>query len=267
MATWFQTRPLEAAGFRGRHASVGTGGQTFVLLPSPLGRVGPYRATAERLAAAARVHAIEMPGSGQADRLPRPWALEEYAAWCAAALDELGVTDAAVIGHSHAGGVALLLAAMYPARVGRVVAANAIGGRPQTLGRSTVGRFRDLAVEYALAARHWSALVGSFALHPRNYLRQTRVSLDADLTPSASKVEVPVLLAWGARDHTTPIDCARAYAGVLPRAELYVSPAGSHCWPITHAAEFAAAVHRFVRNTTAPPGADAERYGRKVTTS
>jgi pimeloyl-ACP methyl ester carboxylesterase len=261
----FRFRPLDTAGFRGWCASAGSGGPPAVLFASPLGRVGPYRTTVEHLAAAHRVYAVEMPGSGQADRLPLPWTLEEYAAWCAAALDVLGVESATVVGHSHSGGVALIVAALHPARVGRVVVADGIGGRPQSFWRATVGRFRDLAVECPLAARHWSALVYSFARHPRNYARQTRAALSADLTGYARKVEAPVLLAWGARDHTTPPRFAREYARHLPQSEVYASRGGSHCWPITHAAEFAAAVGGFVRRTTAATAAGSGNAHRRFT--
>jgi pimeloyl-ACP methyl ester carboxylesterase len=222
-------------------------GPPAVLLASPLVTARPYRPTALALAAHGfRVFTVELPGSGTADRLSSPWGVEEYAGWAAAALAALRVDDATVIGHSHAGGLAVALAALHPDRVGRVVLVGATGSCRQTLGRAVRGRAADtLAVEGRLVAREWAALAATAARHPRNFVRQVAVSLAADLTGYAATVKVPVLLAWGVRDHTVPVRCAEGYARHLPRAETYVSSAGSHAWLITHPAEFAAAVAGF----------------------
>lgn len=249
----FYVRPLAAAGVRGGWVAVGAG-PPAVLLASPLVNARPYRPTALALAAQGfRVFTVELPGSGGSDRLPVPWGVDEYAGWAAAALAALGLDDATVIGHSHAGGLAVALAARHPARVGRVVLVGATGTCRQTLGRALRGRLADtLAVEGRLAAREWASLADTAARHPRNFARQVAVSLAADLTGYAAKVAAPALLAWGARDHTVPLRCLAEYARHLPRVERYVSAAGSHAWLITHPAEFAAAVAGFVRRHPGP---------------
>lgn len=249
-------RPFVAAGTRGRIVAVGDG-PPVVLLASVLAILRPYRPTVRALARSHRVYAVEMPGSGRAAHLSEPWTLEEYAGWVAAALEVLALRDATVVGHSHAGGVAVVLAALHPERVGRVVIADGIGTCRQSFGRVLFGRAIDtLTAECGLAAREWPALADTIA-HGRNAVRQIRVSLDVDLTGYAARVGVPALLAWGSRDHTIPPACADIYARHLPRAELYVSPRGSHCWPITHPDEFAGAVAGFVHRTTVQPAATA----------
>jgi pimeloyl-ACP methyl ester carboxylesterase len=250
----FQLQPLEGLPVRGRYTAVGAG-PAVVLLASPLVRVRPYRPTVEHLARGHRVYAVELPGSGRADPLPEPWSVTDYARWTAAAVEALGLTDVTVIGHSHTGGVVVELAAFRPTRVGRVVIADAIGAYQQSLGCALVGRAADtLTREARLAAREWASLAYTLATHPRNFWHQVRVSLGADLTGTARRVVVPALVAWGARDHTTPPASARTYARCLPRAEVYVSAGGSHDWPITDPAEFAAAVAGFIRRTGGPAG-------------
>jgi pimeloyl-ACP methyl ester carboxylesterase len=245
----FRLRPVDALKFRGWYAVAGEG-PPVVLLATPLARARAYRATVEELARWHRVYALEMPGSGQAARLRTPWTLEDYAAWAAVALESLGVEDATVIGHSHTAAVVTTLAALYPARVGRVVVADGAGACRRPLWRVLLGRVADtLTVEYWLTVREWHTLAYNLALHRRNFFRQVRASLASDVTAYAARVAVPALVAWGARDHTLPRRCAELYAKYLPRAEVYVSPGGSHCWPVTHAAEFARVVAEFVRRT------------------
>jgi pimeloyl-ACP methyl ester carboxylesterase len=255
-------RPVEVLGFRGRYAVAGNSTDPpAVLLTSPLVRAEAYTPTVEHLARHMRVVAVEMPGGGRAGRVPVPWTLGDYAGWVAGLIDALGLAGATVVGHSHAGGVALLLPVLHPARAGRVAAASPIGaGGPFALWRVLLGRVADtLTVEFAMAARRWSTLAYAFAAHTRNFWRQVRASLDADLTGYAARVNVPVLVAWGRRDHTLPPRCAAAWARHLPDAAVYVSPRGSHGWPITHPAEFAGVVAAWARQTEADQRAEAAR--------
>jgi pimeloyl-ACP methyl ester carboxylesterase len=210
-----------------------------------------YRPTLTALAREHRAVVFEMPGSGRAAKLPEPWTLEDYACWAAGAFDALGLADVTVVGHSQTGAVAVLMAALYPARVGRLVITGGCGvGTRQSLGRAVLGRVADsLTVECGLAAREWSTVAHSLAAHTRNFLRQTRLSLDADVAAVAAGVKLPALVAWGARDHTTPRRSAEAWERALPRSELYLSPGGSHAWLITHAGEFAARVADFIRRS------------------
>lgn len=246
----FHLRPLAAANGRGRHLTTGDG-PPVVLLASPLAFGRVYRPTVRALANSHQVHLIEPPGSGWADRLTVAWGIEEYAEWMAAALEVLNLRDATVIGHSHAGGVALVLAERFPERVGRIVMAAAMGACQQSIGSALFGRFRDaVAVERRLSAWEAVPLSVSAARHWRNFARQTRVALSTDLSASAARVAVPALIAWGTRDHTYPQECAARYARLLPQAEVYLSTGGAHAWPITHAAEFAAVVGAFIRRTS-----------------
>jgi pimeloyl-ACP methyl ester carboxylesterase len=245
----FYLRPVEAAGVPGRYAAGGAG-PPVVLLASALARARPYRPTAEALARGHRVYLVEPPGCGRAARLPTPWTLGQYAGWVAALLEGLGLAGATVVGHSHAGGVAVVLAARYGERVGRVVVAGGVGTYQQSLPRSALGRVRDtIEAEFPLAAREWSVFLQNGVVHTRNHVGQIRASLTADLRADAARVGVPALVAWGDRDHTVPPAAADAYARLLPRAEVYWCRGGTHCWPITRPAEFAARVTDFIRRT------------------
>jgi pimeloyl-ACP methyl ester carboxylesterase len=245
-------RPVEIDGVRGWYAEAGAG-PPVVLLASPLARAKTYRPTVGRLAAAHRVFAVEMPGSGRADRLPRPWSLAGYAAWAAGFLTALDLSDATVIGHSHSGAVTVVLAAEHPGRVGRIVVCDSIGaGGPHPLLRAVAAGVIDVMLEFPLVVRAWHHVAGNAVRHPWNFAHQVWASFTEDVTALASRVKVPALVAWGRRDHTLPPRCAAAYARSLPDAAVYLS-GGSHDWIISRADEFAGVVGRFVRGEPVSP--------------
>jgi len=241
--------PLDAGGFRGWYADVGAG-PPVVVLASPMARAKTYRPTARSLADRFRVVTVEMPGSGRASRLPRPWSLDEYAAWALAALDALQLTDATVLGHSHSGALPVLMAARSTTRVGRIGIVDSIGaGGPHHFVRTLWGRAFDACLEPDLVLARAHHVLGTGLRHPRNMVAQTWVSLRADVTAACRRVAVPALVAWGARDHILPPRCAAAYARHLPRPSLYLSPRGAHEWMIYHPHEFAEVLGGFIRST------------------
>jgi pimeloyl-ACP methyl ester carboxylesterase len=80
---------------------------------------------------------------------------------------------------------------------------------------------------------------------------QTGVNLTADVSADCKLVNVPALVAWGARDHILPLRCAEEFARHVPRATVYVSPRGAHEWVISRASEFADVLDRFIRQNPA----------------
>lgn len=77
----------------------------------------------ERIAAHHRIVAIDRPGFGHSDRPrdPVPWTAERQAEVIAAAMDQLGISRAVVVGHSWGTLVAGALAQRHPERVRSLV--------------------------------------------------------------------------------------------------------------------------------------------------
>jgi pimeloyl-ACP methyl ester carboxylesterase len=252
----FRLRPADVNGHRGGYAVTGAG-PPVVLLASPLALAATYRPTADRLGRAHRVYTVEMPGSGRGSRVVG-WGFEEYARWAAGLLDLLGLEDVTLIGHSHSGAVTVAAAAEYPQRIGRVVIADAVGAVRDSAWRVLGGQLMDFMVyELGLALRAWHHPAFNAIFHTRNFIRQVWTALSGDATGYAARVRVPALVAWGRRDHTTPLRGAEAYARLLPDPTVYVSPRGAHGWVIARPEEFAAAVGRFTGAAVREP---AEEY-------
>ena len=128
----FRFQPIHVAGIHSRCAIAGDRlAPPTVLLASGLVRAEVYRATVEELACHYRVYLVELPGSGRAARLAKPWSLADYAKWVAAFIDNFGLREATVIGHSHSGNAALLVPALYTGCAGRVVIVSGCGSGPR----------------------------------------------------------------------------------------------------------------------------------------
>lgn len=240
-------QPLVVNGVRGCYAVSGAG-EPLVLLATTLVRARPYAPLVRRLAPRFRVHAIDLPGCGGAERLPRAWTFEQYADWTGGALAALGLEGVTLVGHSNSAGVALVAGATLPAgRVRRIVLADGVGADASpSYFRVILGRAVDALLEPGLSLTGGHHLVYNLFAHTRNFFGQIKASVERDLRSYAPRVPVPALVAWGARDHTTPPRCGDALAALLPRPHQYTSPTGSHDWIITHPGEFAEAVEAFV---------------------
>jgi pimeloyl-ACP methyl ester carboxylesterase len=247
-----EARRVESNGSSAWCVAAGAG-EDFVLLASPLVRAQTYRPLLRRLARHFRVTVVELPGSGLASRVPRPWTSSAYADWVAGLLPRLGVTRPWVMGHSDSGAVALLLGARYPERVRGLVLADSVGARRKRSVPRVVGaRLLDGLMEPLLNLRAWWHLVSNALWHPRNLLHRIRESCTLDVLDVAARVTVPTLLAWGRLDRAMPPGCAWRLGARMPHARVHIGP-GAHDAPVTRATAFTGAVLAFTGATR--PGA------------
>lgn len=209
-------------------------------------RAKAYRPTLERLRSRFRVILVEPPGVGRASTLPAPWEFSDYARWAGELFDMLDLSAPTVIGHSNSGAAALLLAAQSPRHVGRLVLVGTVGFDPgRTLAGILAGRAIDAGFEWWLSITKAHHVLYNVLVHPRNFFHQVALAVETDLSEVAPRVEMPTLIAWGRRDHTVPQRTVERLARLLPEAEQYMSPTGSHDWIVDHPAEFAKVVTQF----------------------
>jgi len=248
-ARWYERR-IDVGGLRAWYTDFGAGpGDTapVVILATTLARGRSYAWTIDCLAPHFRVITVEMPGCGRASAAATLWGFEQYADWAVRFLDALGLSRVTLVGHSNSGGAALVAAAKYPARVGRLVLADSVGsGVAPSLPRVIVGRTIDAFLEHRLTLFGWHHVIYNALFQPISFFHQIRLSVHEDLRPHAARVTAPTLLAWGRLDFTLPLRCARTLGAVMSNAELYVSHGGSHDWMIDRAPEFAEALRAFV---------------------
>ena len=247
-----QVKRVEVEGHTA-HCHVAGEGPDLILLASPLVRARTYRPLLWRLARDFRVTVVELPGSGRASKLKRPWTVPEYAAWTADLLPRLALTQPWLMGHSDSGAVALLVAAWCPRRVRGLVLADTVGARrKRSVPRVVTARLVDGLLEPGLDVRAWWHMLSNVLRHTRSFFHRVRESSRVDVLTFASWVSVPTLVAWGRHDHTMPPECARRLADRLPHARLLVGP-GSHDALVTRPRTYARAVLDFTRGFSAAP--------------
>lgn len=196
-----------------------------------------WAATVPSLAGVRALHAVELPGHGQAGAVPDPASPEALANEVAEAVAPLGPLP--VIGHSLGGAVALHLAALRPDLVTRLVLI-----APAGWGRALDATFlRELP--RAADADGLQRLLERLVVQPRHIPPGLAAHLLTDLEsrreglariaeavlaappPPAPGPELPVTVIWGAADAVNPHDPARAHpdlhlvggAGHLPHVE------------------------------------------------
>ena len=222
-----------------------------------------WKPVAERLARHARVTAMDFPGHGNSGRPPEPWGAEEYMEATAQVIQALGIQGCVVIGHSHGGRVALLLAAAYPELVGKLALTGAAGlravpteaqkrrsaayqrlrGFSETLDKAKVFGSLPEKMREALRRRYGSR--DYIALDAE--MRRTFVKVvNCDVEPYLPKVQAPTLLLWGSEDAETPLWMGRRMESLIPDAGLVVLEGGTHYAYLEKLPEFLRIVECFL---------------------
>jgi pimeloyl-ACP methyl ester carboxylesterase len=258
---------LDIQGISTRCRTVGAGPEVLVLhgWGASIEAVGSI---VNALSPSCTVHAVDLPGFGQAGLPPQPWGVEEYSDWTQALLDALGLQTASIVGHSHGGRIAIHLAAHHPDRVDKLVLVDAAGIRaPRTLrwyrrvamaklakhvlnrlgspGRALSGRLvgRTASGDYSATAE---------ALRPTfNRL------VSADLTPLLPQVRASTLLIWGEHDEDTPVRDGETMEQLIPDAGLVVFEGAGHFAYADQPQRFARIARHFLGGASEPEAAAA----------
>lgn len=200
---------------------------------------------AKALSETMHVTVIDFPGHGRSGRPPEPWGVPEYAEATKELMERLQIAPCAVVGHSFGGRIAIYLAAVYPALIGRIVITGGAGLRkPQTEeAKQRSARYEKLKKRYL-----WMKNTGLFGGLPdrlakvlrekygsKDYnslddeMRKTFVKvINLDLRPLLPQIKSSVLLIWGDNDTETPIWMGETMAAEIPDAALIPFEGGSH---------------------------------------
>ncbi len=217
--------------------------------------------------------APDLLGYGDSDkRLDAEVSVAAQARYVVALMESLNVPHASIVGHDIGGGIAQLIAADEPKRVGRLVLIDSVvdtswpvpliarlkdpawdqimvgldlhKGFREGLeaGIVTPGRVTDELVE---------EYVRPFADPPgrRAYLRAARALDNRDLTSRSKEIReirAPTLILWGANDQFQEIKWAEHLKQKLPHAVLQVVDPGGHFLPLDRPDAVAAALLQFL---------------------
>jgi len=219
------------------------------------------------LAGDARIIAPDLRGSGDSDDVEGPYSMAMLADDCVALLDELGIDEAIVAGHSMGGYVALELLRRHRDRVkGLILIATRAGAdsdearagrdasaaraasegvapivegmRPKLLAEDTYEDDPELVeiVDEIMAAANVNGVVGALAA------MRDRV----DSTPMLAEIDVPTLVVHGAEDRLIPPSEAEAMHKAIPGSTLALIHGAGHLPQMEQEEAFNEAVAEFL---------------------
>jgi pimeloyl-ACP methyl ester carboxylesterase len=236
----FEEREVVWDGARLRYA-VGGDGPPLVLVHGLGGTIENWRALAPSLAERHRVLVPDLPGHGHSEALSEAPHLDVFADAVLALLDAEGIPDAAWVGHSLGGLVAVRAAVRRPDAVRGIVLAAAAGiGSASRLGHVTVTLMGLVEPGKAIApfrrrwacsrlgrraAFGWWGVADADALEPElaeaflvgpahhtNTRQAGRALLATDPRDELDRVACPCLCLWGASDKWVKLDDGVEYA-------------------------------------------------------
>lgn len=192
----------------------------------------------ELLAFEAQVHLIDLPGFGSSALPDGGWDTNQYADRILRYMDEQGLEQVDLLGHSFGGRVAIRLASRYPNRVRSLVLINSAGlqRHRSLLQWIRIKLIKWLRVFFSLIPVFGSRLkewhtnrFGSRDYKNAGPLRGTLVkTVNEDLTSDASQIQAPTLLIWGELDTETPLEMGIRLHRLIPHSRFIELPGRDH---------------------------------------
>jgi pimeloyl-ACP methyl ester carboxylesterase len=226
--------------------NLGANGPTLVLLHGWGRSLETVRQLGELLAQGCRVVLVDLPGFGRSP-LPFPasndgggWGTLEYSERVKQFLDQAGITECILLGHSFGGRLSVRLAATYPDLVKGLILVGSAGLKPKRPLKDEIrvrwiraltktAKAIDGMTGTRLFAHFLAPRFGSRDYAAAGDLRKSLVkTVNEDLSEQASTIKAPTLLLWGANDCETPVDIAHGYHQLITDSQLHIFPNKGH---------------------------------------
>jgi len=237
---------LDAGGVLVRTVRAGTGDTTLLLLHGYGESLTTWRAIFDRLAAHAKVVAIDLPGFGGSAKPDTSYSLATLTSWLSGFMDRWTTGPVVIVGHSMGGELAASLALARPDRIKLVILIApagyriGLGGIADSMYPSkarTLGRY--LAYRSFITPIHdpgWLAEPDSVADYDQTgdtaYAKSAaRVLEDFDfrgLKSRFAQITQPTLLMWGGNDPVVPYAVGDTLSRLIPCVQFVAFPTAFH---------------------------------------
>lgn len=204
---------------------------------------------------AVQVIAPDLPGFGKSPEPLVPWCVVDYADCVEELLQQLGLREVHLLGHSFGGRIAIKLASKQPSWLQRLYLCGAAGvGRDLLIRRrfwlciAKMGNafFRvpglKLLKPFFRKILYKLLRVHDYAEASERMRKTMECVIEEDLTPLLDRIEIPTDLFWGAADTLTPLRDGELMNKRIVQSKLHVFPGVRHRVHIERAAEIAAVI-------------------------
>lgn len=188
-----------------------------------------------------RVVALNFPGCGNSEIMPKPWNLDNYCDFVLKFMKGLDLENPIMFGHSHGGRVTLKMVADGLVKPPKIVLLDSAGLIPKKSFKQkfraksfkTIKKVLTLPIikKYSVnlldkARKHYGS--ADYNAAPL-VLRQTLVSLvNTDLRDILHNITCPTLLIWGENDTATPLSDAKIIESLIKDCGLCVIKGTGH---------------------------------------
>lgn len=185
------------------------------------------------------VYALDFPGFGKTAPPAEPWGVEDYMRVTYEFIKLLGIEKTHIIAHSFGGRVTIMLAALHPEVVGKIVLVDSAGLIPKRslsyyLRVYTFKLMKKLYIMFSNGPteeklKRFYERYGSKDYKEAGNLRSTFVKVvNQDLKKYLPSIKSPTLLIWGEKDDQTPLYFAKIMERQIPDAGLVVFKGAGH---------------------------------------
>ncbi len=266
---------IEAAGhlghvFASRRPAAGTAGGTTggtttvpprpaVVLVHGIGVSHRYlQRLHSELAWSADIYSVDLPGFGATPRPEHTLTVADHATYILGAMEQLGVLEFVIVGHSMGSQFAIEAALQQPGRIPALVLMGpVVDSRRRTVAQQALALGRDSLLFESPSS---NALVFTDYLRcgPGWYLKTLRVMMDYPTEQRIAEVAAPVLVLRGANDPVASADWCRRLAGLAGSGRFTEIQGTGHVVQHNRPAEVAAAIRSFAGLPAAASGAPQE---------
>ncbi len=231
----------EIKGLKTEYIISGEGDIPILLLHGWGASFDTYRGVMAALSDRCKLYAVNFPGCGQSEVMPKPWDLNDYCDFVLEFIEKMGIDNPILIGHSHGGRVTMKLCADGNVNPPKIVLLDAAGLIPKKSFKQKMRAKNFKAIKKVLSLpvikNYSEGLLNKARAHygSADYnaappvLRQTLVRLvNVDIRDILPRIKCPSLLIWGENDTATPLNDAKVIESLIPDAGLCVIKGAGH---------------------------------------
>lgn len=206
-----------------------------------------------------RTYSLDLPGFGLSDQPPHKWGVAEYAETVASFLQNLGLNQPIILGHSFGGKISVYLAA-HQQPLHKLILVDSAGIVPKRRANyylrvylyktaRCIAELPGLKKIFGKKLQAFKNQAGSQDYrNAKGVMRETLVKVvNEDLTDMLSRIKVPTLLVWGRDDTATPVDDGRLMEQLIPGAGLVVLQGAGHYSYLDRLPEFIKVTGMFLK--------------------
>ncbi|HBH13713.1 MAG TPA: alpha/beta hydrolase [Clostridiales bacterium] len=185
--------------------------------------------------------AVDLPGFGDSSKPSEPYDSYDYANIIKQLIDNLGLKDIVLIGHSHGGRISIILSSQYPNLVDKLILIDSAGIVPKRSMKYyiKVHSFKAMKKLYLILnpgkdksqslERFYERHGSEDYRQSDGVMRQTMVKvINDDLGHLLRKIKAPTLLVWGENDDATPLSDGKIMEKEIRDSGLIVIKGAGH---------------------------------------